>query len=198
MSPLGAPAKGTQTAPTPQVHSRIDGRRAKGQRRRQALLEATLQVVERDGVAGVSHRSVTRQAGLPSSAATYYFDSIDSLLKAALLWAEEANTEPLRAIAAAPDPPAALAQWLVEDCITHRERVIAEYELFLLAARRPALAAAATRWIDELSALVAGWTADQGSVRAVCAYIDGLLLQALVTREVPKASELEATIRRLC
>jgi DNA-binding transcriptional regulator YbjK len=189
----------TQTAPTDtQLHSRIDGRRAKGQRRRLALLEATLQVVERDGVAGVSHRSVTRQAGLPSSAATYYFDSIDSLLEAALLWAEEANTEPLRAIAAAPDPPAALAQWLVEDCITHRERVIAEYELFLLAARRPALTKAATRWIEELSALVSSWTDDQDSVRAVCAYIDGLLLQTLVTREAPKAAELEATIRRLC
>jgi TetR/AcrR family transcriptional regulator, regulator of biofilm formation and stress response len=192
---------GTQVTGAPAVdslHSRIDGRRAKGQRRRRALLEATLQVVERDGVAGVSHRSVTRQAGLPSSAATYYFDSIDSLLEAALLWAEEANTEPLRAIAAAPDPPAALARWLVEDCITHRDRVIAEYELFLLAARRPALARAATRWIEELSALVSGWTDDPGSVRAVCAYVDGLLLQALVTHEVPEAAELEAIIRRLC
>jgi TetR/AcrR family transcriptional regulator, regulator of biofilm formation and stress response len=181
-----------------ELDNRIDGRRAKGQRRRQALLEATLQVVERDGVAGVSHRSVTRQAGLPSSAATYYFDSIDSLLEAALLWAEEANTEPLRLIAAAPDPQAALARWLVEDCITHRDRVIAEYELFLLAARRPALAKAATRWIEELSALVSDWTDDPGSVRAVCGYVDGLLLQALVTREVPTAAELESTIRKLC
>lgn len=181
-----------------ELHNRIDGRRAKGHRRRQALLEATLQVVERDGVAGVSHRSVTREAGLPSSAATYYFDSIDSLLEAALLWAEEANTEPLRLIAAAPDPQAALARWLVEDCITHGDRVIAEYELFLLAARRPALAKAATRWIEELSALVSGWTDDPGSVRAVCGYVDGLLLQALVTREVPTAAELEGTIRKLC
>jgi DNA-binding transcriptional regulator YbjK len=181
-----------------ELPNRIDGRRAKGQRRRQALLEATLQVVERDGVAGVSHRSVTRQAGLPSSAATYYFDSIDSLLEAALLWAEKANTEPLRLMAAAPEPQAALARWLVEDCITHRDRVIAEYELFLLAARRPALAKAATRWIEELTALVSDWTDDPGSVRAVCAYVDGLLLQALVTREVPTAAELEATIRTLC
>jgi DNA-binding transcriptional regulator YbjK len=181
-----------------QFHNRIDGRRAKGQRRRHSLLEATLQVVERDGVAGVSHRSVTRQAGLPASAATYYFDSIDALLEAALSWAEQANTEPLRRIAAASDPQAALARWLVEDCITHRDRVIAEYELFLLAARRPALARAATRWVEELSALVSAWTDDAGSVRAVCAYVDGLLLQALVTREIPAAAEVEATIRTLC
>ncbi|MEU2575922.1 hypothetical protein ACIP3B_26355 [Streptomyces anulatus] len=37
-----------------------DGRLPKGERRKAELIEATLQVVAREGVAGVSHRAVAR------------------------------------------------------------------------------------------------------------------------------------------
>ncbi|WP_083792889.1 TetR/AcrR family transcriptional regulator [Kribbella flavida] len=62
-----------------------DGRKLKGERRRQELIEATLRVVARDGVSGVSHRTVAREAGRPATAAAYYFSGIDGLLLQALL-----------------------------------------------------------------------------------------------------------------
>jgi hypothetical protein len=68
------------TVRTPQT----DGRLFKGERRKEELIEATLQVVAREGVAGVSHRAVAREAGLPATAAAYHFASIDDLLTAAL------------------------------------------------------------------------------------------------------------------
>ena len=40
---------------------RVDGRRARGERRREEIIAATLRVVERDGVAGVTHRAVARE-----------------------------------------------------------------------------------------------------------------------------------------
>ncbi|WP_244164897.1 TetR/AcrR family transcriptional regulator [Streptomyces silaceus] len=65
------------------VHDARDGR-AKGERRRRALIEATVRVIAREGASGVTHRSVAPEAGLPTTATTYCFDGIGDLLAAAL------------------------------------------------------------------------------------------------------------------
>ncbi|WP_062520390.1 TetR/AcrR family transcriptional regulator [Demequina silvatica] len=52
--------------------------------RRAALVEATLAVVERDGLSGTSARTIVRQAGMPLGALHYAFDSLDGLLAAAV------------------------------------------------------------------------------------------------------------------
>ena len=174
-----------------------DGRRARGERARAALIEATLRVVETEGVAAVAHRRVTREAGLPASSAAYHFESIDDLLEAALLHADASSTAALQAIAAIPDPIRALSEWLVKDFATNRTRCVAEYELFLQAARRPALRTAALRWMTDLAVLVRRWSDDELVVTTVCAYVDGLILQALVLDEAPDADDVAQTIRRL-
>lgn len=61
-----------------------DGRRRKGDRRRQQLLAATIRLVGRAGVAGVSQRAVAIEAALPPSAVLYYFGTVDELLVATL------------------------------------------------------------------------------------------------------------------
>ena len=67
----------------------VDGRQARGERARAALIAATFQVIEREGIGRVTHRNVTRVAGLPATSAAYHFDTINDLLEAALLWADE-------------------------------------------------------------------------------------------------------------
>lgn len=62
-----------------------DGRKARGERRRREIIDATLRVVERDGVAGVTHRTVAREAGVPTASTTYHFASLDDLLLATLI-----------------------------------------------------------------------------------------------------------------
>jgi DNA-binding transcriptional regulator YbjK len=173
----------------------LDGRRARGARTRKQLLEATLRVVELQGVAGVTHRSVTREAGLPATSAAYHFPSIDQLLEAALLWADEQNCQALADISQADDPVAALARWLVDDLGADPSRCIAEYELFLHAARRPALRRAATRWLVDLHALVRRWTPTDDRAAMVCAYVDGMLIHALVSGSTPSPAQVEAAIR---
>ena len=63
--------------------------------------------------------------------------------------------------------------------------MIAEYELFLYAARHPAMMPTARRWLTDLSALVDTWTESRRATRTICAYIDGILLQMLVSGERP-------------
>jgi DNA-binding transcriptional regulator YbjK len=175
----------------------VDGRRVRGERARRALIDATLAVIERNGIAGVTHRAVTREAGLPATSAAYHFASIDDLLEASLLHADQVAAEALARCAADPDPIAALARWIASDFSGQTSRLTAEYELYLYAARVPSMRAAAARWLTDLGTLVGQWTSDERARRTVCAYVDGLCIQALVAGQTPDADDVAATIRAL-
>lgn len=56
-------------------------RRREGLRRRQLIIEATLQLIAREGVRAVRHRAVAAEAGVPLAATTYYFRDIGQLLR---------------------------------------------------------------------------------------------------------------------
>ncbi len=173
----------------------IDGRVLRGERARRALIGATLAIIERDGICAVTHRNVTREAGLPATSAAYHFSSINDLLEQALLWADGQAAEALADIEKDSNPVAAFSRWLVTDLVADRPRAIAEYELFLYAARVPAMRAAANGWLKDLDSLVCSWTSDQQAARIICAYVDGLILQALVSGETPDPEMVEASIR---
>lgn len=50
------------------------------EQRRLAILQAALRVLVRDGVRGLRHRAVAKEADVPLSATTYYFKDIHDLL----------------------------------------------------------------------------------------------------------------------
>lgn len=180
-----------------------DGRRLKGERRRRSIIDATLRVVERDGVAGVSHRTVAREAGVPPASIAYYFDGIDELLVAALLESVETLIEEMDRLTDTVDGddqhwPSAVARLLASMVNEYRGRTIAEYELYLLAARRPALRPAARRWIEAASGYVNdGEGGDPTAVKALFSAIDGMLMHALIADEPPGPEEFEPTLSYL-
>jgi DNA-binding transcriptional regulator YbjK len=64
--------------------------RESSEHRRLAILRAALRVLVRDGVRGVRHRAVAKEAEVPLSATTYYFKDIhDLLVDAFTLYAKE-------------------------------------------------------------------------------------------------------------
>ncbi|MHA6784426.1 TetR/AcrR family transcriptional regulator [Pseudonocardia saturnea] len=152
-----------------------DGRRAKGERRRRLLLEATLRLVGRAGTAAVTQRAVAAEAGVAPSAVLYYFPTVDDLLVAALVdvndrWVTALHDLPVDRVAALD----ALAE-LVAGCPAG-DAGLAEYELYLLAARREDLRPELDGWwraLDDLAARLAP-TRSAG----VSAALDGLFLRA--------------------
>lgn len=54
--------------------------RAKSEHRRLQILEASLRIVCKEGVRGIRHRAVAKEAGVPLAATTYYFRDIDELI----------------------------------------------------------------------------------------------------------------------
>lgn len=54
--------------------------RSKSEQRRMAILEASLRVVMREGVRGIRHRAIAKEACVPLAATTYYFKDIQQLI----------------------------------------------------------------------------------------------------------------------
>jgi TetR/AcrR family transcriptional regulator, regulator of biofilm formation and stress response len=158
-----------------------DGRRARGNKRRAEIIEATLAVVTRDGAAGVTHRTVAREAGITTSLSTYYFSTLDDLLVAALSSVADTYTARIRQIIDAPgDKLHGLAEVIVESGGSGRERALAERELSTLAARRPALAPVARHWRENVAELAATLTDDPQAIAALVAASDGLCTAILI------------------
>ncbi len=172
--------------------SESDGRRLRGRERRQKLIDAALRVLERDGLAGLSHRAVAAEAEVALASATYHFDGIDDLAVSALLAATDGFMEGVRS---RPDGTsvAGYAAALAEELAEHRGRVIAGYELYLLAARRPALREAARGWMQAGTEPLLR-TADPLQRRAFLAALDALCLEALLDDTPPSATDIELVL----
>ncbi|SCL49370.1 transcriptional regulator, TetR family [Micromonospora citrea] len=175
----------------------VDGRFARGARRRAEIIEATLAVVTRDGAAGVTHRTVAKQAGITTSLSTYYFATLDDLLVAALTSVADAYTAKIRQIMDAPgDKLTGLAELIAETAGPGRERALAERELATLAARRPALRPVARRWRENVAELAATLTADPTAIAGVVAASDGLCTAILLDNGPADPGYLRAVLQR--
>lgn len=138
--------------------------RAKSEHRRRQILEATLRIAAKDGIRGVKHRPVAREAGVPLASTTYYFKDIEELIcDAFTLFAEKAQADLERfydTLEAVLDtlPPAALVPggagrtalaerlaaiavaYLSDQFTARREEILAEQVFLLEALREPRLA----------------------------------------------------------
>lgn len=124
--------------------------RAGSEQRRRLILEAALRIVIREGVRGIRHRAVAKEADVPLAATTYYFKDIQELINDTFtLYAEQALEvvnqfamrlyEPLsggegksfvEAMVSSEDMSEIIAdnmtQYVVEQITQHRESLIAE------------------------------------------------------------------------
>jgi DNA-binding transcriptional regulator YbjK len=167
-------------------------RRPRGERRRQEILRAALDVIRERGVGGITHRAVAEAAGVPTATTTYYFASIDELLEDALrLFVDEeverldALAERLREAQAAPSTVATLV--VAELAGVDPDGNIAQFELYLEASRRPGLHDAAAACLDayataaEVALRTAGATRPAEGARAFVALIDGFALARIAS-----------------
>jgi DNA-binding transcriptional regulator YbjK len=149
-----------------------------------------LQIVGDVGAEAVTHRRVAEVAGLPLASTTYWFDSKDELLTAALELAAERDVARLHELAGQlgdREPLEAVLATVLDpvDEPSSRASLMATYALLLEAARRPALQDLARRWTDAYLETIGGLLGRAGSARPrddaslVLAAADGLLLEQL-------------------
>jgi AcrR family transcriptional regulator len=167
--------------------------------RREALLSAAMRVLDRDGMRGLTYRSVAREAGVSHGLVRHHFGSRDALIHEAVLDLAERSLQSTRLES---------GTGRLEDLGAGTSRMITDarnlpdvdYELVLEARRRPELAPAVhalyDRYLDatrrELDRI--GLAGDEPLVRLVFAALDGLVIQMLVYGRVDEA---DAAIARL-
>lgn len=165
-------------------------RQARGADRRRAIAEAALRVIEREGLDGVTHRTVAAEANVPLASTTYYFASKQVLMAAAmeLLIAREARDleqlgravlEQEMSIDAAVD---ALVGYHAALWREQRLAQIAQFELYLRIARtdeRP------SSWIEPYLGVARAVLASLGSseperdAQSLVALINGMSMHEL-------------------
>jgi DNA-binding transcriptional regulator YbjK len=181
---------------------------APDQPRREAILEATLRILKLDGPRALSHRTVAKAAGVPLAATTYYFASKEEMMEEALARVAGEDVERLEAMRAQLDlrdaDPVEIAGLLAAVLCLENETMLPKYEVYLEAARRPALQRHCAHWIAAFSALASDALAQAGAAepeaagRMLHASIDGLLMHRLATAEGPiREDELRADLERL-
>lgn len=167
--------------------------------RRQRILDAARALIPAHGIAGLTHRLVAAEAGVPVGSTTYYFADLADLTEAALADTAAATREALREWSAALDGsndlPATLAA-LTADYLARPEQLLTVNELYLAAARLPELRPLARVWFDGLVDILTPHTGPVAA-RAVAIYLDGALLHALTAEAAPDTTALIAPIAAL-
>jgi DNA-binding transcriptional regulator YbjK len=182
--------------------------RRRPQPRREALLDAAVEVVGRHGLAGTTHRTVTEAAGVPLATASYYFSSIAELVAEALTRfvrarATQMEIGDLSAIAEFLTPADIAASFANRIMDLPPLQRMAFYEVLVNAVRSAELADPAREALDtyrraaQTGLAAVGGPADDRSARAFVALGLGLGLLHLVAPEPDDAEQLFDAIRDL-
>jgi DNA-binding transcriptional regulator YbjK len=170
--------------------------RPRGAARREALLEAALKIAAEVGADAITHRRVAEVAGLPLASTTYWFESKEHLLTAALELAAERDIARLRefgayAVTSDADPITLAVEAIVDplddSLAADRGSLIAAYALMLEAARRPILQSVTSNWTEAYLALLssllerAGSSEPRSDAELLIASADGLLIEQLAS-----------------
>jgi TetR/AcrR family transcriptional regulator, regulator of biofilm formation and stress response len=185
-------------------------RRRRGAKRRLELLEATLRVLAREGSSAVTMRAVAAEAGVPTTATTYYFESKqDLLLEVWRLHAEREAARVAEAIDAMPveTSPKALggemAGFVHESLGPGRDRLLAEIELLLEAARQSELEQLTRVWHQAIRERMRVRLSATNSpnpdldARLVLAVMAGLELDNLASVDTATMADLREIFTRL-
>ncbi|OKL53968.1 hypothetical protein BSZ39_06600 [Bowdeniella nasicola] len=176
-------------------------RRARGELRRMAIVEAAAEMIREEGPVAVSHRSVARKVGCSLSATTYYFSGLDELLAEAgkvniRLWAHRAEQV---AIAVEKEPPPTTLDGVVgailQACLPPNDNLENHYLQLLQAASTAPVAtayAAGRERLDEAIGRVLTHLGITKSPQLIVAVVDGSAVSA-----ISEGRDLRETARQM-
>ncbi|MGK3950860.1 TetR/AcrR family transcriptional regulator [Microbacterium sp. I2] len=167
---------------------------------REALLKATVAVVARKGLRGLTFRAVAEEAGVNNTLIAHYFGNRDGLLAAALEWSADRSIGAADLSEYATDAEHFRAA-LVSNVLSEPDVEIFQFEMILESSRRPELQAPVRRLYERYVAALAAGREKLGAPSseplnlALFAALDGLMLQYL-SRSIT-AEQLEDAVAAL-
>ncbi|HEX8346886.1 MAG TPA: TetR family transcriptional regulator [Actinoplanes sp.] len=168
-------------------------------RRRDRLIDAALTVIAERGVAGTTHREIARAADVPLGSMTYHFTGLDEILVEAFTRHADAVARIFdQRMAAAADRDAAIDAVITlvcEDLFGSQDDLVLTVELYVAAARNPALRAVTQAWMQR-SRQALERHFDPTTARELDALIEGLTLHSSLSTDPMTAPQIRHAIER--
>lgn len=179
--------------------------------RERPVMEATLRVIGRSGIDGVTHRAVAAEAGTSLGAVTHHFPTRDVLVDAALRFALTREVSRLCALALSLQSKAfdveawieSLVGWYSRELKTQAEIHIACYEAFMAAARSERHRPVVIDWFEtwrqsaELALRAAGSSDPRRHAELFVSALIGIVLQQLAVPRRNFRQEAKAALSEL-
>ncbi|MGI5272367.1 TetR/AcrR family transcriptional regulator [Nonomuraea sp. CA-218870] len=167
--------------------------------RRDRLIDAALDVIAERGLAGTTHREIARAADVPLGSTTYHFASLEEVLAEAFTRHADAVARVFdERMAAARDRDAAVEAVIAlvsDDLLGSRRDLVLTVELYVAAARHPALRAVTQAWTAR-SRQALERHFDAATARGLDALIEGLTLHNALATDPMTAAQLRHAIHR--
>lgn len=168
----------------------------KGERRRQLLVVAAAELLAEGGFEAVRHRAVAERAGLPLASTTYYFSSLEDLVRAAVEYEGrqelERGRQRLAEFAESDFGTDELVELILDQLLGVGsndggvESVLRRYERLVGSPRRPHLAPLMRELNEEMHQLLFEIFAREGRAMSrerldeLIALVDGAVVNALI------------------
>lgn len=169
---------------------------------REALMEATIRVVARQGLRGLTNRTVAAEAGLTHGLVSHHFGSRDALVEATLRYVVDRSiSDPV--LGAEISSVEEFADNLTQMVEADADSQVFLYEILLEGRRRPELAGAIHGLYDDFREAarrqleLIGLGGTPGLHLAVFACLDGLVLQYLTDGRASQTRDAIEALRNL-
>ncbi|MGY1802483.1 TetR/AcrR family transcriptional regulator [Blastococcus sp. SYSU D00922] len=167
--------------------------------RRNRIVAATLDVVAEQGVTGATHRAIARAADVPLGSITYHFASLDELLTAAFTAHVDTVAPRFDERMRAAEDCGAVLDYLVEhltgDLLDSARDLVLMVELYVAAARNPALRAVTQDWMGRSRRSLERHF-DPVTARELDAFVEGLVLHSALSTDPMDAGQIRHALAR--
>jgi TetR/AcrR family transcriptional regulator, regulator of biofilm formation and stress response len=169
-------------------------------RRRDRIINACLDVIAQNGVAGTSHRKVAEAANVPLGSMTYHFTGMHELLHEAFSrFALTASQEFEGRIAAAHDDETAkqaIAYAITHNILSNQRNLVLTHELYTLAVRDPAYRDITHAWMARSRRALEQYF-DSTTARILDALVAGLSIHRALDNEPHDQAIVSAAVQRI-
>jgi len=167
--------------------------------RRDRLIDAALTVIADRGVVGTTHREIARAADVPLGSMTYHFTSLDEILAEAFTRHADSIARVFdERLGAATDRDGAVETVIAlvrDDLLGSRHDLVLTMELYVAAARNPALMAVTQGWMRRSREALERHF-DPTTARELDALIEGLVLHSALSTEPMTAAQIRHAVER--
>lgn len=154
--------------------------------RKERIVESALEVLARDGVAGITHRAIGEAADVPLGSITYHFATLDDIVQLAFQTHVDKLATRFEARLAACEPDADLigciTAAITDDLAANPNELAVTFELYGDAVRRADTKRITQEWMERAEDALAQHV-DRSTARLLDVVIEGLMVHMSIAQQ---------------